>query len=723
MPSERVHELLRQMTAAEKLGQLQIIFRPHRQDAEALIARGLGAIFWPRSAAETNALQRIAVEQTRLGIPLLVGLDVIHGQRTIGPVPLALAATFDPAAARDLARLAAAEARSGGVTWTFSPMIDVSRDPRWGRVVEGFGEDVHLTAVMGAAMVDGYQGEDLAAPGSIAATAKHFVAYGQPEGGRDYNAVDVSEHRLRNVHLEPFRAAVSAGAASIMAAFNTVAGIPMHAHRGLLTGVLKEEWGFEGIVVGDADGVRNLLPHGVAEDLGDAVALAYRAGVDVEMGGAPWDLDAAVIDRLDTDRLDDAVARVLSLKERLGLFERPYTDESLEITEPAAHSRALARRAAARAAVLLRNDGTLPLRSPRRVLLTGPFAESHDHLGAWTQSFGAPAGTIAAALRERLPASEIRVVRGVEVLGGDDSGIPAVIEAAARSDVVVVCVGEPSALSGEAASRSDLRLPGRQEDLIRAVAGCGIPFVVVLENGRPLVVADWIDHAPAVLEAWHGGTEAAGAIVDLLVGDAEPAGRLPMSFPRSVGQVPLHYAHENTGRPARTGGTLTTEQADVGLHGPDNVHEKYTSKYLDLELGPQFAFGHGSGYARFERSAPRVSTARMPLADLEAGDSVTVEIDVRNTSERAGDEVIQVYVEDVVASVAPPVRRLVAFERRTLGPGETTTFSFAIGRDQLGLWTTDGPAAAFVVEPGVFRLHVGSTLGEAVPVEVRVTPD
>ncbi|WP_251452575.1 glycoside hydrolase family 3 N-terminal domain-containing protein [Microbacterium sp. Marseille-Q6648] len=720
MTTDRVQDLIARMTPEEKWGQLQIIFRPHRADAEDLVRRGLGSVFWPRSAAQTNALQRVAVEQTRLGIPVLVGLDVIHGQRTIGPVPLAQAASFDPELVRALAASAAAEARSGGVTWTFSPMLDVSRDPRWGRVVEGFGEDVHLTAVMGTAMVRGYQGEDLAGAGAIAATAKHFVAYGQPEGGRDYNTVDLSPHRLRNVHLEPFWAAVAAGAASIMAAFNTVSGVPMHAHRGLLTGVLKEEWDFDGIVVGDADGVRNLLPHGVAEDLADAVGLAFGAGLDVEMGGAPWDLDDAARARVDTARLDDAVTRVLMLKERLGLFDRPYVDEAAEITAPTPASRALARRAAARSAVLLKNDGTLPLHAPRRVLLTGPFADSTDHLGAWTQSFGAAAGTIADAMRDRLPHADVRVMSGVDVLDDDAEGIPAVLAAARGCDVVVVCVGEPSSLSGEAASRSDLRLPGRQADLIRAVAGCGIPFVVVLENGRPLVVADWIDDAPAVLEAWHGGTEAARAIVDVLVGDAEPAGRLPMSFPRSAGQVPIHYAHENTGRPATTGGTLTTDVVDIGVQGPANVAEKFTSKYLDLELGPQFAFGHGGGYATFARSAPAVSEGCVRLEELEAGRSVTVTIDVTNTSERSGDDVIQVYVEDVVASIAPPVRRLVAFDRRTLAPGETTTFGMDIGFEQLGFWRTDAAAAAFVVEPGLFRLHVGSTLTTAVPVELRV---
>jgi beta-glucosidase len=723
MRSARIDRLLAEMTPAEKLGQLQIVFRPELDDAAALVREGVGSMFWPRSAAAVNVLQRVAVEETRLGIPVLVGLDVIHGQRTTAPVPLAQGATFDPMLVQQLAALAAAEARSAGVTWTFSPMIDVSFDPRWGRVVEGFGEDAHLTAVMGRAMVRGYQGSALSSSHAIAATAKHFVAYGQPEGGRDYNTADVSEHRLRNVYFEPFRAVVEEGAASVMAAFNTVAGRPMHANRRLLTEVLKQEWGFGGVVVGDADGVRNLVPHGVAEDIADAVSQAFAAGLDVEMGGAPSQLSPDELARLVAPRVDDAVARVLALKEALGLFDHPYLDEGAEITAPTDSSRAAVRRAAARSCVLLENDGTLPLRAPARVLLTGPYAESTDHLGAWTQSFAAPAASIADELHARWPEAEVRVVPGVGFIDDDASGIPDVVHAAHEADLVLVFAGEPSALSGEAASRSDLRLPGRQEELIAAVAAAGVPFVVVLENGRPLVMSDWIDVAPAVLEAWHGGTEAAAAIVDVLLGDEDPAGRLPMSFPRAVGQIPVHYAHENTGRPATTGGAMTTEFEDIGLHGPDNVKEKYTSKYLDLDLGPQFAFGHGSSYATFTHGRATLSREELSAGDIREGASATLTVGVTNSSDRPGDEVIQVYVEDVVASVAPPVRRLLAFERRTLAPGETAVFSFDLGRDELGFWTTESVTAAFVVEPGLFRLHVGSTLETTQAVELRVTPD
>jgi beta-glucosidase len=709
----RVEELLRSMTWDEKLAQMQVVFRPDPAELERWIRAGVGAVFWPRSAAAVNGLQRVAVEQTRLGIPLLVGLDVIHGQRTIAPTPLAMAASFDPGIVETTARLAAAEAASGGVNWTFSPMIDVSRDPRWGRTVEGFGEDPYLTTVMGAAMIRGYQGDDLREPGSIAATAKHFVGYGHAEGGRDYNTADMSEHRQRNVYLEPFRVAAAAGVASVMAAFNTIGGKPVHAHRRLLTGVLKDEWGLDGVIVADAGGVGNLVPHGVAADLLDAVRQSVRAGLDVEMGGSLTDEDGRALltrEQLPADRVDDAVRRILTLKTMLGLFGQPYVPEDEEITEPTSQARAQVRAAAVRSTVLLKNDGALPVTLAGRILLTGPYATSTDHLGAWTQSFAAPAGSIAAELASRFPRADFTVEPGAGFYDDDPADLPAVAAAAARHDLVLVFAGEPSGLSGEAASRSDLRLPGRQEDLIRTVAATGVPFVVVLINGRPLVTSGWIDLAPAVLEAWHLGTEAAAAIVDVLTGAAEPAGRLPMSFPRSTGQVPVYYAHENTGRPATEGGTMRPEAVDIGLEGPDNVTERYTSKYLDLELGPQFDFGHGGGYTTFRHGNARLSAGRLLLAAIENGEEVELSIEVTNTGSRDGDEVIQVYVRDLVSSVAQPVRRLVAFARRHVGAGETIAVSFRLGVKQFSFWDAEANPARFVVEPGTFVLYVGSSL-------------
>ena len=718
-----IDDLLAAMTWEEKLAQLQIGYRPRLEDARALVRQGIGAVFWPRDAAATNELQRVAREETPHGIPLLVGLDVVHGQRTIFPVPIAQASSFDPAVAETDARVSAAEAASGGVTWTFSPMVDVSRDPRWGRVVEGFGEDAYLTGVFGAAKVRGYQGTSLADRDAILACAKHFVAYGQPEGGRDYNTVDVSGPRLRNVYLPPFRAAVDAGVATVMAAFNTVSGRPAHANRGLLTGILKEEWGFDGVVVGDAEGVVNLIAHGVATDLPDALVQALSAGLDVEMGAnvvAPDGTAAVAPSALDIDRVDDAVRRVLRLKVALGLFDDPSVPVADEITRPSPAARVAAREAAERSMVLLRNDGTLPLPpTRRRVLLVGPYAESNDHLGAWVQSFAEPAGTLADALRARCPEWDLTVLPGAAFLG-DEPGLRAAAASAAREhDVVVVAVGEPSDLTGEASSRSDLRLPGDQEDLVHAIANSGTPFAVVLVNGRPLVTSGWISRAPAVLEAWHGGTEAPAAIARVLVGDVSPAGRLPMSFPRSVGQIPVHYDHESTGRPPSVGGTLRATEHDIGLHGPDNTDDRYTSKYRDLDLGPEFAFGHGLSYTSFEYSGLGISPGSLSVDELAEGRRFEVTVRVANVGARSGDEVTTVFVRDLVASLAPPVRRLRAFTRTPLGPGEGRTLRFTLGRDDLGFWGADDE---YVVEPGEVDVHVGGGLGDTLGSRLTVMP-
>ncbi|MFC8361298.1 glycoside hydrolase family 3 N-terminal domain-containing protein [Streptomyces griseorubiginosus] len=709
---DRIEALLAAMSWEEKLAQLQIGYRPRLADAAELVRGGIGAVFWPRSAETANELQRVAREETPHGIPLLVGLDVVHGQRTIFPIPLAQAASFDPSVAETDARVSAREAASGGVTWTFSPMIDVSRDPRWGRVAEGFGEDTLLNAVFGAAKVRGYQGSSLDERDSILACAKHYVAYGAAEGGRDYNTVDASEYRLRNVHLEPFRAAVEAGAATVMASFNTVAGRPAHVNRWLLTEVLKGEWKHEGLVVGDAEGVVNLLAHGVAEDLPDALVQSFTAGLDVEMGGSVVDPDgwtALTPQDLSAERVDDAVRRVLGLKAALGLFEDPYVDAAAEITATSAAARSAAREAAERSAVLLRNDGTLPLADgPLRVLLVGPYAASTDHLGAWVQSFAEPAGSLADALRGERPDLHVTVLPGASFLGDDQALQEQAVRAAADHDVVVVAVGEPSSLTGEASSRSDLRLPGDQERLITAVADTGVPFAVVLVAGRPLVTRDWIDRAPAVLCAWHLGTEASPAIARLLTGAANPAGRLPMSFPRAAGQIPVHYDHENTGRPATSGGSLRQDEIDIGLQGPANVDDRFTSKYRDLPLGPQFTFGHGLSYTTFAYGPPSVSATVIALEALRGGATVEVSVQVTNTGSRAGDEVVELYVRDPVASVAQPVRRLRGFSRITLEPGRSSLVRLELGWRDLGFWT--GRGDEYVVEPGRFEVHVGGTL-------------
>ena len=704
MPNRTPESLLAAMTWREKVAQLQIVWKPRMEDARDLARRGAGCLFWPGSARDTNELQRVAVEESRLGIPLLIGLDVVHGQFTTFPTPLAQAASFDPTVAEADARVSAAEARSAGINWTFSPMVDISRDPRWGRVVEGFGEDPHLTARFGATKALAYQRE------SVLACLKHYVGYGMAEGGRDYNTADASDQRLRNVYLEPFRQAVAAGAATVMASFNTMSGVPMHANRHLLTGVLKDQWRHAGIVVGDAEGVGQLVQHGVARDAADAVRLALSAGLDVEMGGSVLDADGEPVvgpDDVDESRIDDAVLRLLRLKESLGLFDKPYVDEEREATAPTEETRVAARWAAERSIVLLKNDGSLlPIMDDgRRILLAGPYATSDDHLGAWVQHFAAGAGTLADALTQALPRSRVTTVAGAEFLTSNPGLRTEARTAAADSDLVVVAVGEPSDLSGEARSRSDIRLPGDQERLVHAIADSGVPFVVVLCNGRPLDVSSWIDRAPAVLEAWHLGVEAPAAIAAVLTGAVNPGGRLPMSFPRSVGQVPVYYDHESTGRPARTGGSFDFAGADVVLQGPGNTDDFYTSKYLDLPLGPQFEFGFGLSYTRFELGTPRIDEPLAAVADLIAGKRIQVSVPVRNAGDRAGDDVLQLYVHDLVASLAQPVRRLRGFHRIGLQPGEEQVVTFSLSDDDLGFWTNE-PGGRFVVEPGDFALTI-----------------
>ena len=624
MTTPNLDDLLARMTWAEKLAQLQIIWRRDEDDALALARGGIGALFWPQSAVATNALQRAAVEESRHGIPLLIGLDVVHGQFTIFPTPLAQAASFDPSVAAADARVSAAEARSGGVNWTFSPMVDVTRDPRWGRVVEGFGEDAFLTAAFGAAKVRAYQGGDLSASDAVAACLKHFVAYGAAEAGRDYNTTDVSRRRLRETYLEPFRAGVTAGAASVMAAFNSLNGTPMHAHRRLLTDVLTGEYGFGGVVVGDADGVAQLVVHGVAADEPGAVSKALAAGLDIVMGGSELARDGVPLiepGSVDAARVDAAVMRVLRLKTALGLFENPYTDAATERSVPTPETLRIAQEAAERSIVLLKNDDRMLPIGPaaQRVLLTGPYATSTDHLGAWVQHFGAEAGSLDDALRAALPDATWTVAPGADFLEPSDGDIREAARLAGENDLVVIAVGEPSSISGEASSRADIRLPGDQERLIHAIADTGVPFIVLLATGRPLVVEDWIDRAPTVLLTWHLGTRGPEAIARVVAGAVNPGGRVPMTFPRAVGQIPIHHDAESTGRPARTGGSMSADRWDVGLQGPNNLDDYYTSKFLDLERGPRFSFGHGLSYTTFRVEAASLSAPQVSLAELRAG--------------------------------------------------------------------------------------------------------
>lgn len=703
----RIEELLGQMTVDEKLGQLQQLAwawdtgpgGADTEGAEAAARKGLlGSVLNVVGAEASNALQRIAVEESRLGIPLVFGLDVIHGYHTTFPIPLAQAAAFDPAVTEKDAEVSAREARSNGIHWTFSPMMDVTREPRWGRIAESIGEDPYLTAGYAVAKVRGYQGADLSAPDRIAACAKHFVAYGGAEGGRDYNTVDVSERRLRDIYLPPFRAAVDAGAATVMAAFNTISGVPAHANPHTLTSILKEAWGFDGVVVSDWTGVQELIAHGNAANEAEAARRSLTAGVDMEMVSTTFvdhGRDLLASGALSQERLDDAVARVLRLKLRLGLFENPYVEESAALTTPTPEARAAAREVAGRCMVLLKNDNhVLPLDAPalRSLAVVGPFADSGDLLGTWTLP-GAPAAVpVLAGLRAALPDTDIRHAVGVSPDGFDTGGIPEAVAAAEAADAVVLVVGEPPAISGEAAVRSELGLPGAQEQLIGAVAAAGKPCVVVLVGGRPLTIGGWADKVSAIVMAWHPGIEAGPAVADVLTGAVVPGGKLPVTFPRTVGQLPLYYNHERTGRP----------------YDPAAPDVKYVSKYLDLADGPEFVFGHGLSYTTFSLGDPVLSRERIGAQELRAGATVEVAVAVRNSGDREGDEVVQLYVQDPAASITQPVRRLRGFRRIRLAPGEEQEVRFTLGADDVGFWTND-PAGVFTVEPGEIHIHTGNS--------------
>ena len=689
----RINALLARMTLEEKLGQLQELdgeangnFRPeHLQMARQGL---LGSTLNVRGAQRTNQLQRIAVTESRLKIPLIFGFDVIHGYRTIFPIPLGEAASWDPAAVERAAGIAAAEARAAGVHWTFAPMVDIARDPRWGRIGEGSGEDPYLGSLMARARVRGFQGSDYSARDKVLACAKHWVAYGAAEAGRDYNTTDVSERSLREVYFPPFKAAVDAGVGTFMSAFNDLNGVPSSANPFTLTDVLRGEWKFDGFVVSDYTSVEELIKHGLAADGAEAAREALSAGVDMEMVSRLYNKNAAELIRerkLSQSTIDEAVRRILRIKFRLGLFDRPYADEALERTAIFNSANvAAAREIAGRSMVLLKNDhDVLPLaKNLRSIALIGPLADSRqDMLGSWTGD-GKPedAVTMLQGIKAKVPQTRINYAKGCEINSDNADGFEAALRAARESDVTIIAVGESADMSGEAASRSSLDLPGRQLDLVKAVQATGKPTVVVLMNGRPLTINWLAGNTPAILETWFAGSQAGNAIADVLFGDVNPGGKLPATFPRSVGQVPLYYNHKNTGRP------------------PD-AKNKYTSKYLDVDWRPLFPFGYGLSYTQFKITNLQLSAQRIPL-----NGRLLVNVDVENTGKRAGDEVVQLYIRDVAASVTRPVKELKGFQRITLRPGEKKQVEFVLTAQQLGFWNRQ---MRFTVEPGEFKVMVG----------------
>lgn len=695
---QKVDSLLTIMTLEEKIGQLTLYTSDMDQTGaflrpeylEDVRSGSVGAIFNAYGAEYTRELQEMAVNETRLGIPLLFGYDVIHGHRTIFPVPLGQAASWDLDLIEKSERVAAREAASEGLHWTFAPMVDISRDPRWGRVVEGAGEDPYLGSKIAAARVRGFQGDDLGDLNTLAATMKHFVAYGAAKAGRDYHSVDMSDRQLREVYLPPFKAGLDAGAVSVMTAFNTLNGIPATANEYLFEDILRDEWDFEGFVVTDYTAIMELLNHGVARDEAHATELAMDAGVDMSMQDGFYQRNLADLveeGRVTEEQIDNAVANVLRVKYRLGLFDDPYRYSSVErqeaeIMKP--ENIETAREMARKSMVLLKNeDQVLPIGDDvETIAVIGPFADSQRDLigswsaaGDWTKSV-----TLLQGLKNKKPNINFIYAKGTGIDDNDKSGFDVALSAAEQADMVILALGEAYWMSGEAASRANIDLPGAQQELAKEIHAVGKPTLAVLMNGRPLTI-NWLDeNIPAILETWFLGTTTGDAIADVLFGDYNPSGKLPMTFPRSVGQIPIHYNMENTGRPF-------------------DADNKYTSKYLDVSNEPLYVFGHGLSYTTFDYSPISLSSNKMAESD-----SLKVSVTVSNTGEYSGEEVVQLYLHDKVASVAPPVRELKGFQKIQLEPGESKEVTFTITNEELSFYRKD---MTYGSEPGEFAVFVG----------------
>jgi len=697
---KRVSALLAKMSTHEKLQQVQLLSDGQVTDADA--KAGVGGVFSLVNPQRIDELQHLAVEHSTSGngIPILFAYDTIHGYRTVFPIPLGAGSSFDPDVAADDHRFGARESAAVGLKQIYSPMVDVSHEPRWGRISEAAGEDPYLNSVMAAARVKAAQGRDYAASDKVVTSVKHYAAYGQPEGGRDYGTTDMSEQRLRNLYLPPFKAAIDAGSDTAMCSFNAINGVPGCANKRLETDILKNEWNWDGFIESDYTAVDELLNHGTAESGADAGAQALMAGTDSEMVSKNISTNGEALlgeGKITMARLDDAVRRILRIKFRAGLFENPYVDPAkAEAAQELPDALAAARKAAGRSMVLLENDGKrLPLDPAKKTAVIGPLGKNTtDMLGPWwgrgddskivtvldgisAQSAGATYAEGCSLTRDEAPQYK------PENDCGSDAGFAEAVTVAKAADQVVLALGETRAHSGEANSRSELDLPGRQEELIQAIKATGKPFVVVLFNGRPLTLQGVVGEAPAILEAWFPGVQAGHAVADVVFGKVNPGGKLPVSFPRRVGQVPIYYNHEPNGRPC-----------DPGV--------KWNSRYRDIpSCDPQYVFGYGLSYSQFE-----ISNLRLSRTTVSPTGKLTAMIDVRNTAGPKGDEVVQLYLNDPVASISQPVRRLRGFQRVTLDPGQMKTVTFTIDRSDFGFYDNAGK---FVVEPGAIHLYAGNS--------------
>jgi len=718
---ERVKSILSQMTLDEKIGQMVQVDPgafPTQEALEKSVAEGrIGSLLNVVGADKVNRIQKVAMEKSRMKIPVIIGRDVIHGYRTIFPIPLGMAASWDESLIQKSAAIAAKEASSMGIRWTFSPMVDVSRDPRWGRIAESGGEDVLINSMVARAMVKGYQGDDMSNPNSIAACVKHYVGYGAAEGGRDYNTTIIPDIYMHNVYLPPFKEAVKAGAATFMSAFNDINGVPATGNAFTIRQMLKNTYQFDGFVVSDWGSIAEMITHGYSANSREAAKSAITAGVDMEMASGTYveNLKSLLNDgSIKMEWIDDAVARILRIKLRLGLFDNPYTDENLAKTAlVTADNLSVARKLAAESTVLLKNEkSVLPLKKGTRIALIGPLAQQpYEQLGTWIfdgkeensvtvrDAFYQINGQDKTFFADGLTYSRDMSTNGF-------SNVEAAIE---KAEVVVAVLGEESILSGEAKSLAELKLPGKQEELLALAASKGKPVVLVVMAGRPTGLAPIQHLADAILYAWHPGTMAGPAIADLIFGDAVPSGKLPVTFPRGEGQIPIYYAHKMTGRPASA--QSWTYINDIPVHAVQHSTGN-TSHTLDYGFTPLYPFGFGLSYTTFGYSDLKLSSS-----EIASDGSVKVSAKITNTGKVAGEEIVQLYIRDVAASYTRPVRELKGFQRISLKAGESKTVDFTLGADELGYYFPDGK---FVVEPGDFNVWIAPNSAEGLEGSFKV---
>ncbi|TFD95370.1 beta-glucosidase BglX [Dysgonomonas capnocytophagoides] len=715
---KEINALLSKMTLEEKIGQMnQLSYFETSDQLLTQIKKGeIGSLLNIIDPVEVNKVQKAALENSRLGIPLIIGRDVIHGLKTVFPIPLGQAASFDPQVVEAGARVAATESRELGINWTFAPMLDISRDGRWGRIAESLGEDPYLAGQLGAAMVKGFQGNDLSSPTSIAACVKHFIGYGAAEGGRDYNSTNIPPHLLHNVYLVPFKKAIDAGAATLMTSFNDNDGIPASGNDYLLKDVLRKEWKFDGFVVSDWASMAEMIPHGYAKDGKDVARISANAGLDMEMvsGTYPKYLKELVQSgQVSIADIDNSVRNILRVKFRLGLFKNPYVDTSKASTIYSQSHLEEARKAAVESAILLKNEGSLlPLKANLKVAVIGPLADApHDQMGTWVFD-GDKAHTVTPLKALQTEFKNISYVYEPALSYSRDkstANFEKAKQAAASADVAIVFLGEESILSGEAHSLSNINLIGVQSDLLREVKSAGKPVVLVVMAGRPLTIERDLPYADAVLFNFHPGTMGGPAIFDLIYGKANPSGKLPATFVREVGQIPMYYNHNNTGRPAPDGNVMTLDQIPVEA-GQTSLGN--TSFYLDSGKNPLFPFGYGLSYSKFEYSGLALSSNSIPM-----GGMLTARVSIKNTSSVDGVEVAQLYIRDLVGSIARPVKELKGFQRVALKAGESKTIEFTLTTDDLAFFGRDMQRKA---EAGDFKLWIGTSSAEGLETEFSI---